>query len=54
MTKGFKPTFTMTNRIIARVTRTERARGFLEAAMHAMAGPMIVRENSAPYGGEKP
>lgn len=32
MTKGFKPIFTITNRITARLTRIERARGFLEAA----------------------
>ncbi|MGA2532714.1 MAG: hypothetical protein ABSG19_06710 [Candidatus Aminicenantales bacterium] len=32
MTKIFKPTFTITNRITARLTRIERARGFLEAA----------------------
>jgi Fic family protein len=32
MTKGFKPIFTITNRITAGLTRIERARGFLEAA----------------------
>jgi Fic family protein len=32
MTKGFKPSFTITNRITAALTRIERARGFLEAA----------------------
>ena len=32
MTKGFNPTFTITNRITAGLTRIERARGFLEAA----------------------
>lgn len=32
MTKSFKPIFTITNRITARLTRIERARGFLEAA----------------------
>ncbi len=32
MTKSFKPTFTITNRITAGLTRIERARGFLEAA----------------------
>jgi hypothetical protein len=32
MTKGFKPTFTITNRITAGLTRIERTRGFLEAA----------------------
>ena len=32
MTKGFHPTFTITNRITAGLTRIERARGFLEAA----------------------
>ena len=33
MTKGFKPSFTITNRVTAALTRIERARGFLEAAM---------------------
>jgi len=32
MTKSFKPTFNITNRITAGLTRIERARGFLEAA----------------------
>jgi len=32
MTKSFKPTFTISNRITAGLTRVERARGFLEAA----------------------
>jgi len=32
MTKTFRPIFTITNRIIAGLTRIERARGFLEAA----------------------
>jgi hypothetical protein len=32
MTKGFNPEFTITNRITSRLTRIERARGFLEAA----------------------
>jgi len=32
MTKTFKPIFTITNRITARLTHIERARGFLEAA----------------------
>jgi len=32
MTKNFKPTFTITNRITAGLTRIERARGVLEAA----------------------
>ena len=32
MTKSFHPTFTITNRITAGLTRIERARGFLEAA----------------------
>jgi len=32
MSKYFKPTFTITNRITAGLTRIERARGFLEAA----------------------
>lgn len=32
MTKGFKPRFTITNRITAGLTRIERVRGFLEAA----------------------
>jgi Fic family protein len=32
MTMNFKPTFTITNRITAGLTRIERARGFLEAA----------------------
>jgi len=32
MIKAFKPTFTITNRITAGLTRIERARGFLEAA----------------------
>ncbi len=32
MTKDFKPTFTITNRITTGLTRIERARGFLEAA----------------------
>jgi Fic family protein len=32
MTVGFKPSFTITNRITAALTRIERARGFLEAA----------------------
>ncbi len=32
MKKGFDPTFTITNRITAGLTRIERARGFLEAA----------------------
>ena len=32
MRKGFKPIFTITNRITAELTRIERARGFLEAA----------------------
>ena len=32
MTKGFHPTFTITYRITAGLTRIERARGFLEAA----------------------
>lgn len=32
MTKGFKPSFRITNRITAALTRIERARGFLEAA----------------------
>ncbi|MDP2898128.1 MAG: Fic family protein [bacterium] len=32
MTKGFNPTFTITNRITAGLTRIERVRGFLEAA----------------------
>lgn len=32
MTKSFHPTFTITNRIAAGLTRIERARGFLEAA----------------------
>jgi Fic family protein len=32
MTKGFRPKFTITNRIAAGLTRIERARGFLEAA----------------------
>jgi Fic family protein len=32
MTKSFKPTFTITNRITSGLTRIERARGFLEAA----------------------
>ena len=33
MTKIFKPTFTITNRITAGLTRIERARGFLEATL---------------------
>lgn len=33
MTKDFKPIFTITNRITAGLTRIERARGFLEAAL---------------------
>jgi Fic family protein len=32
MTKGFRPKFTVTNRISAGITRIERARGFIEAA----------------------
>ena len=32
MNVGFTPTFTITNRITAGLTRIERARGFLEAA----------------------
>jgi hypothetical protein len=32
MTKSFNPTFKITNRIAAGLTRIERARGFLEAA----------------------
>jgi Fic family protein len=32
MTKSFKPTFTITNRITAGLTRVERVQGFLEAA----------------------
>jgi hypothetical protein len=32
MSKTFNPLFTITNRIAARLTRIERARGFLEAA----------------------
>ena len=32
MTKGFHPTFTITNRITSGLTIIERARGFLEAA----------------------
>ncbi|MEW6185456.1 MAG: Fic family protein [Thermodesulfobacteriota bacterium] len=32
MTRGFKPVFTITNRITAGLTQIERARGFLEAA----------------------
>ena len=32
MTKSFHPTFTITNRMTVRLTRIERARGFLEAA----------------------
>jgi cell filamentation protein, protein adenylyltransferase len=31
--KGFKPRFAITNRITAGLTRIERARGFLEAAI---------------------
>jgi hypothetical protein len=30
MTKGFKPIFTITNRITAGLTRIERTRGFLK------------------------
>ena len=30
--KGYRPKFTITNRITAGLTRIERARGFLEAA----------------------
>jgi len=33
MSKGFKPLFTITNQITAGLTRIERARGFLEAAV---------------------
>jgi predicted HTH transcriptional regulator len=33
MPKSFKPIFTITNRITAGLTRIERARGFLEAAI---------------------
>lgn len=32
MTRNFKPTFSITNRITAGLTRIERARGFLDAA----------------------
>ena len=32
MTKGFHPTFTITNRITSGLTQIERARGFLGAA----------------------
>lgn len=32
MKKGFKPIFTITNRITSGLTHIERARGFLEAA----------------------
>jgi hypothetical protein len=32
MTKGFKPSFTITHRITAALTGIERASGFLEAA----------------------
>ncbi len=33
MTQGFQPRFTITNRITEGLTRIERARGFLEAAI---------------------
>lgn len=32
MNSGFRPKFTITNRIIAGLNRIERARGFLKAA----------------------
>ena len=38
MSKGFKPIFTITNRITAGLTRIERARGFLETAAVGFRG----------------
>jgi hypothetical protein len=54
MRKGFKPIFTITNRITARLTPIERAPGFQVAATHGRSRPLMVRDNNLPYGGEKP
>ncbi len=51
MAKDFKPTFTITNRINAGLTRIERARAFIGAATHSMTRQMMHREDSVPYGG---
>lgn len=54
MTRGFRPKFTITNRITARLTRIERARGFLEAAklsenwIREMGNRALVRD-TGPY-----
>jgi len=53
MSKSFHPAFAVTNRITAGLTRIERAGGGLEAVIYAMARPIKVREDSAPYGGRK-
>ena len=53
---GFRPKFTITNRMTSAITQIERARGFLEAArlsddwVRDMGNQALIKEAHNPHG----